>query len=155
MRQPSLKEEGLKHMMVVCSTWPPGQRSSLDLGVFYVLVQMQPDMPAENPEREKKKILFALCSSEGQMLQWVAQNNDYLKKQLGRLVYSCGLQKVKFDRGHTVLVHTEPGLDTVCYMMQNLFRCPEQVRVITDGLFSGEQITSYKHNWICSCVAWN
>lgn len=63
---------------------------------------------------------------------------DYLNRYLGTLVYSCGLQKVKFDKGHTVLVHTVLGVDTVCSVMQNLFRCPEQVRVIADGLFQVE-----------------
>lgn len=63
------------------------------------------------------------------------RKTDYLNKYLGRLVYSCGLQKVKIDKGHTVLVHTELGVHALCSMMQNLFRCPEQVRVIADGLF--------------------
>lgn len=53
-------------------------------------------------------------------------------------MYSCGLQEVKFDKGHTEIVHTGIGVGYVCSMMHNLFRCPEQVRAIADGLFKGE-----------------
>jgi len=46
------------------------------------------------------------------------------------------LQKVKYYKDHTVLLHTELEVDTIFSMMQYLFRRPEQVRGIADGLFS-------------------
>lgn len=63
MRPPCLEEdeeikEGLRHLMTGCDTWLPGQRNSLDLGLFCVLAKVHPDIPPETREREKKNILF-------------------------------------------------------------------------------------------------